>query len=304
MYILRPVPHPTIWGGTKLKRYTCGSHDRLGHLYMVNGHREMSNEILNGKYRGKTLREAFEAEKKEWNMEQYEEFPLTIALVDAKGNLSIQVHPDDVTAEQIENQRIGKTESWLFLDPPDQGYIYAGCRCATKEEVEAAVLKGEMERITGRMEINRDDYVCVEAGTLHAMTAGCFVYEIEYGSDFTYRFYDYDRRDEKGNRRELHIDKALLSIKPRIAPKAERCEDNRWMRGKHYEVCKKTHLDGYKNESEGLECISVIEGSGSCEGCGLKPGMSVILLPGEELSRVSMDIAIVARLRTEHEKAD
>ncbi|MBP3458856.1 MAG: hypothetical protein J6K58_06575 [Lachnospiraceae bacterium] len=297
MYILEPVPHKTIWGGIKLNRYVPNSSDRLGHLYMVNGHKEMSNVILNGDCKGKTLREIFADRKREWDMEEYEEFPLTIALVDAADHLSIQVHPDDITAEEIEHERIGKTESWVFLDAPGSGWIYAGCRCKTKKEVETAVLNGEMEQITGHLEITKGDYVCVEAGTLHAMTAGCFVYEIEYGSDYTYRFYDYDRRDGEGNARELHIDKALKAINPQIVPKNGKLQDEVWMRENNYEICRKTNLKEYKNNSETLECVSVIEGEGECENCPVKSGMSILLLPGEEISNVAIDTAMVARIR-------
>lgn len=304
MYLLEPIPHSTIWGGMRLNKYVADVQGRLGHLYMVNGHEEMANTIINGACRGKTLREIFPSKKKEWKMEKFEEFPLTIALVDATENLSIQVHPDDVAAEHIEKVRIGKTESWVFLEKPKAGWIYAGCQCGTKKEVSDAVAAGKMEQITGRLTIAKSDYVCIEAGTLHAMTTGSLVYEIEYGSGYTYRFYDYDRRDLDGNARELHIDKALTAIKPQNFPKARPMQEGTWMCEKNYEICQMRWLKEYKNNSEMLECVSLIEGNGICEGCEVKGGMSILLLPGEQLKDMELDKIMIARIKMANERAD
>ena len=98
MYILEPVYHETVWGGDRLKRFTGENNHfkaKIGHLYLIDGHEQMANEILNGDDKGQTLREVFEQEKGNWGLSQYAEFPLTIALVDALDNLSIQVHPDE-----------------------------------------------------------------------------------------------------------------------------------------------------------------------------------------------------------------
>lgn len=299
MYILDPVPHRTIWGGGRLSRYVHSDVKGIGHLYMINGHKEMSNKIINGEWKGKTLAEIFPKKKQEWNMEEYTEFPLTVALVDAKENLSIQVHPDDITAEYLEHEKLGKTESWIFLDAPKKGWIYAGCQYQTKE-IEKAVSKGQMEMITAHLKVARGQYVCIEAGTLHAMTEGSFVYEVEYGSDFTYRFYDYDRLDEKGRKRELHIEKAITSIHPFAVPYARNVRDDVWLQEKDYEICKKLRLSRYSNDSEAAECLSVIEGEGQCEGCKVTGGMSIILSPGEVLEDMRIREAFVARVRKKH----
>ena len=137
--------HETIWGGRGLQKYVGEQAVKLGHLYMVNGHMGMSNKILNGSHKGRTLHDVFELQKHDWNMSGFEEFPLTIALVNASENLSIQVHPDDSLAERLENKRIGKTESWFFLEAPVDGWIYDGCRCNSKKEVMVAVSQGRME---------------------------------------------------------------------------------------------------------------------------------------------------------------
>lgn len=297
MYILEPVQHRTIWGGKKLRGYVCNPEDKIGHLYMVNGHEEMTNKVINGEYAKKTLREVFDIKKVEWEMGEYQEFPLTIALVDAAKNLSIQVHPDDVAAEMLEKKRIGKTESWLFFDAPSSGWIYNGCKCKTINEIKNAVEHGQMEKITGRLPIRDNTYVCVHAGTLHAMTAGSLVYEIEYGSDFTYRFYDYDRVDKEGNKRELHVNKALKSIKAGLDSKSFHISDEEWISEENYEIRVVHNISNYRNNSTVMEIISLIDGSGFCDKQNVIAGMSILLLPDEEIKNFEIKKAVIARLR-------
>jgi mannose-6-phosphate isomerase class I len=289
MYILKPIPHSTLWGGDKLKKYIGNYNEKLGHLYLVNGHNGMSNTVINGIDSGRTLYETFKIRKNEWGLSEYEEFPLTIALVDASDNLSIQVHPDDVIAQKLEGHKIGKTESWLFMEAPVSGWIYDGCCLDTKEQVVNAVNEGKMEEITQRLRIIKGDYVCVEAGTLHAMTAGSLVYEIEYGSDFTYRFYDYNRCDEFGNTRELHVEKAVHAIDPNIKSKVTNVCNKEWIQEEHYEIRLVSDMENYRNVGKEIECISILNGEGKCQ--------SILLLPNEELKGINIKKAVIARIR-------
>ena len=297
MIILEAVIHETVWGGNRLGRLIKRDGAKTGHLYLVNGHKGLSNRALNGAYAGVTLEQIFPHEKRNWGMEAYESFPLTIALVDARENLSIQVHPDARTAERLEHERNGKTESYIFLEEPKSRWIYAGCACGSKEELEAAVENGRTEDVTAHFPVERDDYVCIEAGTLHALTAGSLVYEIEYGSDFTYRFYDYNRVDERGKTRELHISKARESIDLCRVPQKRPCTPGEWMREENYEICRMQGMRSYKNGGEQIECISILKGVGECGDIPLHPGMAVILFPGETLAGAALTDIVAARLR-------
>lgn len=297
MIILEPVIHETVWGGNRLNSYIKGKDGKTGHLYLANGHKDLSNRVLNGVHAGAALDQIFSIEKKNWGMEEYDQFPLTIALVDAKENLSIQVHPDDRAAEVLEKERIGKTESWIFLEEPESQWIYAGCSCSTKEELVQAVEDEKMECITSHLSVKRDDYVCIESGTLHALTAGSLVYEIEYGSDYTYRFYDYNRLDDSGEKRELHIPKACESIHFDRAPQSVPCDNGKWFREEHYEICRMKAICSYKNTGKQAECISIIKGSGEYDNIQIHSGMAIILLAGEVLENISLDEIIIARLR-------
>ena len=294
MYLLKPVFHQTIWGGSRLSQYISGCPNHLGHLYLVNGHRDMANHVCNA---GMTLRELFSRKKAQWNMEEYSDFPLTIALVDATQNLSIQVHPDLQTAERLEGEQAGKTESWLFLEPPECGWIYAGCNCETLEQVWAAVQAKQLEMTANHFPVAKGDCVCVKDGTLHALTAGSVVYEIEYGSDLTYRFYDYGRRDEEGKVRRLDIEKAMQAIRTDRLPSIQKESEDDWISEDTYEISVLRSISCYKNQSGQLECVSVIQGSGRFDLWEIENGMSVLLEPGEQLENIDITFGIAARLR-------
>ena len=127
MLILKRIIHTTIWGGPKISQLTGVEGDKIGHLYSLYCREGISNEILNGKWKGQCLNDVFPMFKGDFNMSRYEYFPLTLALTEAHENLSIQVHPNDEQANKLENKARGKRESWYFIDAPASGKIIDGC---------------------------------------------------------------------------------------------------------------------------------------------------------------------------------
>lgn len=140
-----------------------------------------------------------------------ETFPLLLKFIDAAESLSVQVHPDDAYAGRVENGKLGKTEAWLILDAPEGSQLVYGIRNGTTlAELRAACEAGAaVEPLLRRVDVKPGDVCFIPAGCVHAIGAGIMLYEIQQSSDVTYRFYDWDRVDRNGNRRELHIDKAL-----------------------------------------------------------------------------------------------
>ena len=138
-------------------------------------------------------------------------FPLLLKLIDASESLSVQVHPDDSYAGKHENGKLGKTEAWLILDAPEGSQLVYGIQPdTTLDELRAACEKGAaVEPLLRRVDVKPGDVCFIPAGCVHAIGAGIMLYEIQQSSDVTYRFYDWDRVDKNGNRRELHLDKAL-----------------------------------------------------------------------------------------------
>ena len=144
--------------------------------------------------------------------------------------------------------------------------------------------------------VNKGDYVHVEPGTLHAITAGSLVFEIEEGSDFTYRFYDYDRRDAQGNPRELHVEKATsaLDINLKSVVKAYNGQE---IKEKTYSTKLINNIDAYTNESTTLECFTLVNGTLNADGIAVAPGSTVVLWPGEKLNCGQVQLAFVSKIR-------
>ncbi len=161
-------------------------------------------------------------------------FPLLLKFIDAAESLSVQVHPDDLYAHQNENGKLGKTEAWLILDAPAGSQLVYGIKAGTTlAELRTACEAGaagsagsKVEPLLRKVDVKPGDVCFIPAGCVHAIGAGIMLYEIQQSSDVTYRFYDWDRVDKNGNRRELHIDKALdvtdlaFTLDPIHAPNA------------------------------------------------------------------------------------
>lgn len=137
-------------------------------------------------------------------------FPLLLKLIDAKDRLSVQVHPDDAYAKKHEN-KLGKTEAWIILYADEGAQLVYGVReNVTKEALMNASLQGAaVEKLLRFVPVKAGDAFYIPAGTVHAIGGGIVLYEIQQSSDVTYRFYDWDRTDAEGKKRELHLKKAL-----------------------------------------------------------------------------------------------
>ncbi|WP_251861377.1 type I phosphomannose isomerase catalytic subunit [Clostridium sp. Marseille-Q2269] len=254
--------------------------DNIGQLYTVSSIKNNSNEILNGEYKGKTFYDFYKDNKEKYNI-PFDEYPLLIALVDAKEDLSVQVHPNDKIAEELERVPFGKTESWYFLEEPDSGYIVNGCLCDTYNSFYEKVNNKDFENIIDHLKVEKGDYVFVEAGTLHALGSGSLVYEIQENSDLTYRFYDYNRIDENGNTRPLHIDKAKRAVDIKLKSKTERFTKEEILEKKY--AVKKFIGHKYNNTLNTLEVITIVKGKSIVEDINVQMGTSIILEPNEEV---------------------
>ncbi len=300
MYILKPQAHETIWGGSKLLPYVSNrALQRIGHLYSLFDFYNGSSTVDNGEYRGISFHTVYEQIKNQYGLAEFEFFPLVLAIVEAREHLSIQVHPDDSAASKLEGVKWGKNESWYFIDQPHEGFIYNGCTCSCVEEVKARIEAGAGARIADKLSVNKGDYVFVPAGTLHAITAGSFVYEIEENSEFTYRFYDYDRVDSNGHKRELHLAEALASIHPEQKSIVSNYSKGD-IRERLYTTGLRKVLQGYRNASATLECITVLDETADeiIDGSRVRFGTTIVLEPGEILES-NIKLAMMARVNVE-----
>lgn len=203
-----------IWGGTKLKT-DYGKHtelDKVAESWELSCHKDGSSVIENGEYAGKTLPE-FLAERGKavlgTDCAPFENFPVLIKLIDAKDNLSVQVHPKNDYALRVEGE-YGKTEMWYIVDcEPGAALLYGFQQEISKRDFEDRIKNNTLLDVTNRVEVHKGDVFFIEAGTLHAIGSGILIAEIQQNSNTTYRIYDYGRVGNDGKPRELHIQKAL-----------------------------------------------------------------------------------------------
>jgi mannose-6-phosphate isomerase len=294
MIILQPFPHQTIWGGEKLKKYCRISSQNIGHLYSVKCTPKESNIILNGDYKGKTFYSYFLENKNTFGLSDLDYYPLTIALVDAKANLSIQVHPNAADALEIEGVPIGKNESFYIIEPPEKGFIYSGCLCDSKDVLRKHLDEKEYNNIWQKLFVKEGDYIFIKEGTLHSLTAGTLAYEIEETCDFTYRLYDFDRKDEYGKQRPLDINKVIKCIDLKAKTEVKQYNGNEIFEAK-YATKLIRNVSCYKNITNRLECLTILDGSGCLNIVEMVPGMSIVLEPDHSIDGLNIRKAIVAR---------
>lgn len=294
MLILKRIIHNTIWGGSRLSQYAGVAGNDIGHLYSLYCRKGVSNEILNGVWKGRFLNDVFPLFKSDFHLSAYDYFPLTLALTEANENLSIQVHPTDKAAMELENKARGKRESWYFIEAPTSGLIINGCTCRDREQMKQMIARGEFLQLADTLPVSVGDYVFVEPGTLHSITAGSLVFEIEEGSDYTYRFYDYDRTDSQGNKRELHLEKAVSTLDVDLKSTVKSYHGQE-IKEKTYSTKLISHTESYSNESGTLECFTFVKGALSCEGMQIAPGTTILLWPDEQIDTRRVEMAFVSK---------
>ena len=203
-----------LWGGTKLRAVFCNKcdYDVIGESWELSAHPDgqfvIASGIFTGMYFGEFI-EKYGHDVVGWKSSSLDRFPVLIKFIDAKKDLSIQIHPDDDYALEIENE-FGKNEMWYVVDCEPGAFLYCGLKKdSSKEEIRERIENNTITDILNKIEVHKGDCVMVKAGTIHAIGAGILICEIQQNSNCTYRMYDYDRKDKFGNKRELHIDKAI-----------------------------------------------------------------------------------------------
>ena len=274
---LRPSPSERLWGGTKLTRFISSfsnliPQDPIGEAWLVYA----DNKVINGDYAGKSLQTVADswAEKLVGtkSMARYgKQIPLLAKFIDAAKPLSIQVHPDDSYARthEADSGHLGKTEAWYILEAaPDASIIWGLAEEVDKETLRKAILGSTLEPYLNVVPVKAGDVIYNEAGKVHAIGAGIFLFEIQQSSDLTYRLYDYGRKDASGKVRELHIDKALevadLSVgsEAKQTPKPISDDVTELVRSDYF-VMERWKVDQpilLKTNLDSLELLTVLEG--------------------------------------------
>ncbi|MGM9540033.1 type I phosphomannose isomerase catalytic subunit [Anaerovibrio sp.] len=199
-----------IWGGTKLReKYSKVSEaDKLAESWELSCHQDGPSIIANGPAKGRTLEQYIEAEGREIlgsKAQSFENFPIMIKLIDAKDNLSVQVHPDNEYALKNEGE-YGKTEMWYIIDAePGAELLYGVEKKITADELAESLQNGTITDICHHAPVKKGDVFFIPAGTIHAIGKGILLAEVQQNSNTTYRLYDYGRLGNDGKPRQLHV---------------------------------------------------------------------------------------------------
>jgi mannose-6-phosphate isomerase len=220
-----------IWGGDVLKiKYNKKSDlEKIAESWELAYHKDGQSLIANGPAFGMTLGEYIEQYGKKIlgnHAEKFTYFPILIKLIDAKDNLSVQVHPENEYALRVEGE-YGKTEMWYIVDCEAGAELLYGFKCTiTKEEFKQHIENNTLLEVCNKVPVKKGDVFFIEAGTLHAIGKGILIAEIQQNSNTTYRIYDYGRLGNDGKPRDLHVQKAidvtnLKHLEPTSTPVAE-----------------------------------------------------------------------------------
>ena len=206
-----PVFHEMIWGGRKLATdfgYEIPDGP-IGECWAISAHPHGDCPIETGAYAGLHLSELWDQHPELFEGADGDRFPLLIKIIDAKQNLSVQVHPDDAYAAEHENGSLGKRECWYVLNADPDTKIVVGQHAHDRAEFAQMVEEGRWDDLLNYVPCKTGDFFPIEPGTIHAIQAGTLILETQQSSDVTYRVYDYDRVQADGTTRQLHIPQSL-----------------------------------------------------------------------------------------------
>lgn len=207
---LQSVMQEKIWGGTKLRDefgYEIPS-DKVGEYWAISAHPHGVSTIKNGRFAGMGLDQLYAEHRELFGNSSEPVFPLLTKILDANDWLSVQVHPDNHYAMEHEGE-LGKTECWYVIAADEGAEIIYGHNAKSREELRQQIEKKEWDKLLTKVPVKAGDFFYVPSGTMHAIGSGILILETQQSSDTTYRVYDFDRKDAKGNLRELHLEKSI-----------------------------------------------------------------------------------------------
>ena len=277
-----PIFHEKIWGGRKLADdfgYEIPDGP-IGECWAISAHPNGDCVISGGAWDGMRLSELWDQHRELFGDVEGDRFPLLVKIIDAKDNLSVQVHPDDAYAAEHENGSLGKRECWYVLAADEGTQIVIGQRAHDRAELAGMIDEGRWDDMLNLVPCHVGDFFPIEPGTVHAIQGGTLILETQQSSDVTYRVYDYDRVGDDGKPRELHIQQSLDVVDyaaqapasgevtaPEVDGVTELMECPNF-------VVDRVRVAGEKDVAQPWPflCVSVIEGSGTV--CASEAGVT------------------------------
>lgn len=276
---LYPEVKDYLWGGKKLKEkyHKITDKEVCAESWELSFHKDGLTKLADGR----TLKDTATEKDVGSNATGFEFFPLLVKLIDAQKNLSVQVHPSDEYALKNEKS-FGKTEVWYIVDADENASIYLGFkRDVTEKELEKAIADGTVTDLLNEYKVKKGECYFIPSGTMHGINAGCVICEVQQNSNLTYRVYDYNRVDKNGNKRELHVDKALkVTNLKKYAPvktDGERLAINK------YFTLSRVRLNGENSvyaDEKSFKCLTLVDGTCAVNGKEMLLGDSFFVPAG------------------------
>ncbi len=288
---MEPVLKERIWGGERLRDFGYSlQSDRVGECWGVSAHPNGCCRVRSGPYDGRTLADLWSSERELFGGAEGEDFPLLIKLIDARTDLSIQVHPDDRYAFENENGAKGKTECWYVVDATEGATIIIGHHAESREEFRRMVGEHRYSELLREIPVKVGDFFQIDPGCVHAIKGGTLILETQTNSDVTYRIYDYDRL-QNGALRPLHTKQAIDVVEAPFCEAKSRPEKTVTRIGDCTLTCfsRRPQYTVYLAETDGtadiplsgmFHTMSVLSGSGFIDGSRVTKGDHLILSAG------------------------
>ena len=281
---LYPACMDNVWGGNKLKTSYGKRTEKTpcAESWELSFHKDGPTRLQNGK----TLAETATAEELGKNVEGFPFFPTLVKFIDAREDLSVQVHPSDAYALKHENS-FGKTEMWYIVEAEAGAGIYLGFRQdVTAEEYERAIAETRLTELLNFYEVKAGECYFIPSGTIHAIGKGCLICEIQQNSNLTYRVYDYGRKGKDGKPRELHVEKALKVTRlERFENRALRVQTagGELIGASRYFTATRICVDGEASlfaDKKTFKCLTCVRGVGEIAGQEMRAGDSFFVSAG------------------------
>lgn len=288
---LKPQLKDVVWGGNKLRDEFGyeGAGDNTGECWGISAHPNGDDEIISGSFKGMSLSALYKEHREVFGGITAEEFPLLVKIIDAKQDLSIQVHPDDAYVKEHENCPYGKTECWYVMDCPEDATLVIGHNANTRKELADMIHENRYEELIKNVPVRKGDFLQITPGTVHAIKGGFTILETQQSSDITYRVYDYGRLVD-GKERPLHVQQSIdvITVPDKAGEEALSHTDglpvnalNELISCEYYKVWKLTVTKSVDVEqNHPFLLASVLEGSGTVDGTEVKKGDHFILPAG------------------------
>ena len=302
---LNPVFKQMLWGGNQLRSsfgYDIPGDD-TGECWAVSAHPNGDCTVKEGTYEGMTLSQLWVKHPELFGNPKTDRFPLLVKIIDARDDLSIQVHPDDTYAGEHENGSLGKTECWYILNCPEGATLVAGHNAGTRQELAEMIHQGRWSELIREIPVKKGDFIQINPGTVHAIKGGMMILETQQNSDITYRVYDYGRLTD-GKPRQLHVKQSIDVITVPAPSAADSVKSalalpentmNELISCDYYTVWK-LDVAGVMSfeQTHPFLIMSVIEGEGSVDGRRICKGDHFILPQGYGTAELRGEMTLIA----------